>query len=157
FVAEVTSGSAAGALWAGLHEAVAEGEALLAAGELGVADADLHAGLIRQGRGVENDDDIGLSVFPGVDDPLCQPLTRIGVVPARLFVVAEEGNTGRNAVRAERLLQPGGVMQLADGDLDRAVALLDHRPGCKPRAGWVAGGQQRAYRNCRSGRHCQRA
>ena len=50
-----------------------------------------------------------------------------------------EGNARRYAVRAESRLQPGGISQLADGDLDIPVGQFDDRPGRQLDGGLVAG------------------
>jgi len=96
-----------------------------------------------------NDHDGEASRIPDREDPVYQGFVR-GVAPARAGQLAEEGDTGRDAISAEPALEPGRVTQLADSDRDRAVSLLDDRPGRQlgagPTAGLVAGWGQRGCR-----------
>ena len=79
---------------------------------------------------------------------------------ARTGQLTEERDAGRDAIRAERALQPGRITQLADGDRDRAVSLPGYRPGRQLDAGLMAGlvtgREQRGHGHSRPGGHGQR-
>lgn len=57
--------------------------------------------------------------------------------------MAEEGGAGRDAIDAQRALQPGRVAQFVDGDTDAAVGLLGDRP-----SGELGGGGSSSETNC---------
>lgn len=115
-------GSAAGALRAGLHQAGkdCDGHSALVR-VLDAAGADQYSGVARQGRRVDDQNGMAPRVSLVRRAPAGQAGARRGIVPARRVRLAEEGDAGRNAVRAELTLQaglgrPGAVRQPAMTD-----------------------------------------
>src|SRR5580693_8966531 len=93
---------------------------------------DLHACAAGEGGGVNDQYGISgsrslLSLVDALEEGL-----GLGVRPTRRVVLGEGSDVGRDAVGAQRTLQPGRIAQLADGDLDVAIGLLGHRPGRQP-------------------------
>ena len=123
-------GSTACALRAGLHQAhrrpLSAGRDVLEGAE------DLQASAGRQRRGV-NDQDVSSASrrcrYAAQQLPSLALATASGVTLAGRVLLARERDAGRDAVGAERALEPGRIPQLADGDLDVAVSLLGNRPG----------------------------
>ena len=70
----------------------------------------------------------------GRDDLLQQRRVTIQLTRVRPHVrIVAEDDTSGYATRAERALQSGRVAQLADGDIDRALGLLDDPARVRPR------------------------